>query len=148
MWLVTYILCVVSVAIRVKLILQNGDDTPILYSSLALMTFQRAFGLFPRIVGKGDAAKVSWHARMLRREMMTDVQRLTDQLQRHHRSGAPEYAEIEQSESVDSLIIIDRSVDWVTPMCTQLTYEGMLDEFMGIKNGQYPLSLGTRQSIS
>jgi hypothetical protein len=32
------------------------------------------------------------------------------------------------------MIIIDRSVDWVTPMCTQLTYEGMLDEFIGIKN--------------
>lgn len=24
------------------------------------MTFQRAFGLFPRILGKGDAAKVSF----------------------------------------------------------------------------------------
>lgn len=39
-------------------IIQNGDDTPIYYSSLALMTFQRAFGLFPRILGKGDGAKV------------------------------------------------------------------------------------------
>jgi hypothetical protein len=37
---------------------QNGDDTPIYYSSLALMTFQRAYGLFPRILGKGNAAKV------------------------------------------------------------------------------------------
>ena len=37
---------------------QNGDDTPLYYSSLALMTLQRAFGLFPRILGKGDAAKV------------------------------------------------------------------------------------------
>ena len=35
---------------------------------------------------------------------------------------------------MDSLIILDRSVDWVTPMCTQLTYEGMIDEFIGIKN--------------
>lgn len=37
---------------------QNGDDTPLYYASLALMTFQRAFGLFPRILGKGDAARV------------------------------------------------------------------------------------------
>jgi hypothetical protein len=46
---------------------ENGDETPIYYSSLALMTFQRAFGLFSRIMGKGDAAKVSlprpWCAR-------------------------------------------------------------------------------------
>jgi hypothetical protein len=34
---------------------------------------------------------------------------------------------------------VDRSVDWVTPMCTQLTYEGMLDEFVGIKNGMSAL---------
>jgi hypothetical protein len=37
---------------------QNGDDTPIWYASEALMTLQRAYGLFPRIMGKGDAAKV------------------------------------------------------------------------------------------
>ncbi|WVF68560.1 hypothetical protein IAT40_003329 [Kwoniella sp. CBS 6097] len=95
----------------------HGDDTPIYYSSLALMTFQRAFGLFPRILGKGDAAK-----------------KLADLLQRHHSSGGSQYGDIESSDQVDGLIILDRSVDWATPMCTQLTYEGMLDEFVGIKN--------------
>lgn len=34
------------------------------------------------------------------------------------------------------MIVLDRSVDWVTPMCTQLTYEGLIDEIMGIKNCQ------------
>ncbi|OCF35138.1 ATP-binding protein [Kwoniella heveanensis BCC8398] len=95
----------------------NGDDTPIYYSSLALMTFQRAFGLFPRVLGKGDSAK-----------------KLADLLQRHHTSGGSQYGDIELSDQVDGLIILDRSVDWATPMCTQLTYEGMLDEFVGIKN--------------
>ncbi|WVQ79288.1 hypothetical protein IAT38_001384 [Cryptococcus sp. DSM 104549] len=95
----------------------NGDDTPIYYSSLALMTFQRAFGLFPRILGKGDGAK-----------------KLTKLLQRHHASGPAQFTDIQQSEQVDGLILFDRSVDWVTPMCTQLTYEGMLDEYIGIKN--------------
>ncbi|WWC65985.1 uncharacterized protein I303_108607 [Kwoniella dejecticola CBS 10117] len=95
----------------------NGDDTPIYYSSLALMTFQRAFGLFPRLLGKGDGAK-----------------RLADLLRRHHTTDPSQYGDIEMSTQVDGLVIIDRSVDWVTPMCTQLTYEGMLDEFVGIKN--------------
>ncbi|WWC92946.1 uncharacterized protein L201_007909 [Kwoniella dendrophila CBS 6074] len=95
----------------------NGDDTPIYCSSLALMTFQRAFGLFPRILGKGDGAK-----------------KLADLLQRHHNTNPSQYGDIESSTQVDGLIILDRSVDWVTPMCTQLTYEGMLDEFVGIKN--------------
>lgn len=64
-------------------------------------------------------------------------QKLTDLLQRHRSSDPSQYSEIEPAEKVDGLIIIDRSVDWVTPMCTQLTYEGMLDEFMGIKNCAY-----------
>ncbi|WRT69548.1 uncharacterized protein IL334_006535 [Kwoniella shivajii] len=95
----------------------NGDDTPIYYSSLALMTFQRAFGLFPRILGKGDGAK-----------------KIADLLQRHHTTNPSLYGDIGTSSQVDGLIIIDRSIDWVTPMCTQLTYEGMLDEFVGIRN--------------
>ncbi|ORX37894.1 Sec1-like protein [Kockovaella imperatae] len=103
----------------------NGDDTPLYYSSLALMTFQRAFGLFPKIYGKGDAAK-----------------RLTNLLERHHSSGDSLYADLEVSDQVDGLIIVDRSVDWVTPMCTQLTYEGMLDEYVGIKNAHIEVDTG------
>ncbi|KAK4687121.1 vacuolar protein sorting-associated protein 33A, partial [Tremellales sp. Uapishka_1] len=110
----------------------DGDDTSIYYSSLALMTFQRAFGLFPRILGKGDGAK-----------------KLANLLQKHQQSGQTHFSDIEPSEQVDALIILDRSVDWVTPMCTQLTYEGMLDEFVGIKNGGFfPFCLGSSTEIS
>lgn len=35
---------------------------------------------------------------------------------------------------IDSMIILDRQVDMVTPLCTQLTYEGLVDEIVGIKN--------------
>jgi hypothetical protein len=38
------------------------------------------------------------------------------------------------SGKFDSLIIIDRRVDMITPMLTQLTYEGLIDEFLSIKN--------------
>jgi hypothetical protein len=96
------------------------------------MTFQRAFGLFPRILGKGDGAKVSY--RTICRYQRLTGQKLADLLRRHQQSGLTQYADLDVSDSVDSLIILDRSVDWVTPMCTQLTYEGMIDEFIGIKN--------------
>jgi len=42
------------------------------------------------------------------------------------------------SDKFDSLIIIDRRVDMITPMLTQLTYEGLIDEFLSIKNCSYP----------
>lgn len=32
------------------------------------------------------------------------------------------------------MVILDRQVDLVTPLCTQLTYEGLVDEVIGIKN--------------
>lgn len=32
------------------------------------------------------------------------------------------------------MIVLDRRVDVVTPMCTQLTYEGLVDEVIGIRN--------------
>jgi hypothetical protein len=44
-----------------------------------------------------------------------------DCFRRHRASGDPKYSDLQSSEAVDGLIILDRSVDWVTPMCTQLT---------------------------
>lgn len=56
---------------------------------------------------------------------------------KHRQSDPATYADLELSSQVDSLIIVDRSVDWVTPMCTQLTFEGLLDEYVGVKNGRF-----------
>lgn len=37
--------------------------------------------------------------------------------------------------SIDTLLLLDREVDPVTPLMTQLTYEGLVDELLGISNG-------------
>ncbi len=39
--------------------IQDGDETSIYDSAQALHTLQKLFGLFPRIIGKGDCAGVS-----------------------------------------------------------------------------------------
>lgn len=36
----------------------------------------------------------------------------------------------------DTLLLLDRNVDLLTPLATQLTYEGLIDEVYGINNGQ------------
>ena len=38
---------------------------------------------------------------------------------------------------IDNLLIIDRVVDPLTPLLTQLTYEGLIDECFGINNSQW-----------
>ena len=35
------------------------------------------------------------------------------------------------------MVVLDRAVDMVTPMCTQLTYEGLVDEVVGIHNCEF-----------
>ena len=35
---------------------------------------------------------------------------------------------------VDAVVLLDRSVDLLTPLSTQLTYEGLIDEVFGIKH--------------
>eukprot|EP00514_Thraustochytrium_sp_LLF1b_P012280 CAMPEP_0184545784 /NCGR_PEP_ID=MMETSP0199_2-20130426/4546_1 /TAXON_ID=1112570 /ORGANISM="Thraustochytrium sp., Strain LLF1b" /LENGTH=674 /DNA_ID=CAMNT_0026940127 /DNA_START=23 /DNA_END=2047 /DNA_ORIENTATION=+ len=41
----------------------------------------------------------------------------------------------EPRSCIDTLIMLDRSIDMVTPMCTSLTYESLLDSLVGIRNG-------------
>jgi len=41
---------------------------------------------------------------------------------------------LEADNHIDSLIVLDRKVDMITPLLTQLTYEGLIDELIGIKN--------------
>lgn len=39
------------------------------------------------------------------------------------------------SSTFDALVVVDRSTDLITPMCIQLTYLGLIDEYIGVKNG-------------
>ncbi len=53
-------------------------------------------------------------------------------LQAQHAQHAAEYP---RESQVSKLLVIDRSVDWITPMLFPLTYESLIDEIYGIKAG-------------
>lgn len=38
---------------------------------------------------------------------------------------------------IDNLLVMDRMVDPLTPLLSQLTYEGLIDEIFGINNSTY-----------
>jgi Proteins involved in synaptic transmission and general secretion, Sec1 family len=63
---------------------------------------------------------------------------LTRQVSQSSNSLTPDTL-LAPSEKVDSLVILDRRVDMITPLLTQLTYEGLIDELIGIKNGMLVL---------
>ncbi|KAI0068053.1 Sec1-like protein [Artomyces pyxidatus] len=106
----------------------DGDETSVYDSAQALHTLQKLFGLFPRIVGKGDCAA-----------RLTDL--LAGQTAQSTNTGPD--GSLALSEKFDSLIVLDRRVDMITPFLTQLTYEGLIDEVVGIKNShvEVPVSL-------
>ncbi|EIM83622.1 Sec1-like protein [Stereum hirsutum FP-91666 SS1] len=106
----------------------DGDETAVYDSAQALYTLQKLFGIFPRILGKGDSA--ARLATLLNRQTSQNV------------NGGPD-STMTISDKFDSLIVLDRKVDMITPLLTQLTYQGLIDEVVGIKNShvEVPVSL-------
>ncbi|PIA17538.1 Sec1-like protein, partial [Coemansia reversa NRRL 1564] len=103
----------------------DGDFSGIQYVARALMRLQGLYGLFPRIVGKGDFAHVLAHSLTRMRYELSSS------------GAAGDGAAI--SSTFDSVVIIDRAVDLATPLLTQLTYEGLVSEVFGINNGAVAL---------
>ena len=91
------------------------------------MQIQQKYGLFPRIIGKGDSAR-----RLLDLLFRMRSEASTDEAT----NISPSKLGMIPSASIESLIIIDRDVDLSTPLLTQLTYEGLIDELFGIQYNQ------------
>jgi vacuolar protein sorting-associated protein 33A len=91
------------------------------------MLTQQRHGFFPRILGKGDNA----------RKLANLLVRGRKELDVEDSSGYSDGVRgMLPSATLDSLIIIDRDVDFATLLLTQLTYEGLIEETVGIQHNQ------------
>jgi len=102
------------------------DPTPIFLLARALMLIQQKHGLFPRITGKGDNAK----------RLADLLGRMRQELIAGEDTNESNKIGLTPSTTTESLIVIDREVDYATPLLTQLTYEGLIDEVVGIQHNQ------------
>ena len=98
----------------------NGDRTSIYNAACGLMELQILYGIIPTILGQGKNAKTLCDILLKKRNEL------------EHRCP-------KQVSQIDSLIIVDRSIDLVSPLITQLTYEGLIDEIYGIRNNNVKL---------
>lgn len=97
-------------------------------------TRQSMFGLVKRIQSKGPAASAV-------RDMVCRMRR-----EAPHLVPPPAPASSSSSLSgggggsgrIDRIILLDREVDLVTPLMTQITLEGLIDEVTGISAGAVP----------
>ena len=106
--------------------LQRKDPTTIFLAAQALMLIQQSYGLFPRIIGKGDNA----------RRLMELLFRMRSEALAGNSNPSSSKIAMMPSASIESLIIIDREIDFATVLLTPLTYEGLIDELFGIKDNQ------------
>ena len=97
------------------------DPTCLHEMANAIMSIQALYGFAPVVYGKGAAAKTLYD--------------LTARMKREMQAEEPE-----TQSQIDTMIIFDRQVDLISPLITQLTYEGLIDEFFGIKNSSVKLS--------
>ncbi|KAA0716273.1 Vacuolar protein sorting-associated protein 33A [Triplophysa tibetana] len=98
----------------------ENDQTSLYHTAKGLMTLQALYGTIPQIFGKGECARhvANMMLRMKREFAGTLIPTL------------PVF---------DTLLLLDRNVDLLTPLATQLTYEGLIDEVYGITNGYVKL---------
>ncbi|KAM0241075.1 hypothetical protein ACHAPO_001877 [Fusarium lateritium] len=104
----------------------SKDVTPNFLMAKALMEVQQNHGLFPRVIGKGDNAK----------RIADLLSRMRQELLAGEGTSEANKIGLTPSTTNESVIIIDREVDFVTPLLTQLTYEGLIDEVFEIHNNQ------------
>lgn len=76
----------------------------------SIIKFEAVFGKIKHKYAKGDYSK------LLRSNLINEE----------------EISPFETDNEILASIMIDRSVDFITPLCSQYTYEGMIDEFFGI----------------
>lgn len=94
----------------------EGDFSGCVDVARAVNTLQGLFGQIPYVLAHGRAAKA----------VVNTLDLLNSQNSPKKTSQMPE---------ISHLFIFDRDADYVTPLLTQLTYEGALDDHFGINAG-------------
>jgi hypothetical protein len=108
------------------------DGTPstlITTVARSLLKIQDVVGTIPRVQALGPLGE-----EVLRKMLSLRLE--------EHLASSTELGDASiEAAAVDAMIIMDRKVDLVTPMVTPLTYEGLLDDILGIDSGYVPCFL-------
>lgn len=135
-----------------------GPDQSIYLAALAIERLQQEIGPIPTLLGKGPNAQAMIETLVrLREDYKTRLVNATTNTGSSTEGGLPgtktrnqidvdaaffaaRNSSVFVSTEIDTLIVIDRVTDMLTPMLTQLTYEGLVDEFYEISaTGQVDL---------
>lgn len=103
----------------------------------SLMMIQDLYGPIPVISGQGECAQLVLKQLVRQRKLQHakedsyyNGQNLSKSFTLHASSD---------TKKISHLLLIDRKIDLLTPLLTQLTYEGIIDEVLGIDHGKVVL---------
>jgi vacuolar protein sorting-associated protein 33A len=114
-----------------ELHLEGTPSTIITYIARSLLKLQDIVGTVPRIQSYGVASE-----QVLRKTLDIAVEEYCAQPSTSSSSSYENENDIvPTSESVAAIVLFDRKIDMVSPLVTSLTYEGLLDDIVGIENG-------------
>ena len=97
----------------------ENDPTCLYQVARAIQSLQRLYGKIPKVTGRGPAASKVW-------ELLQRLNREEDDIKQKDT----------QNSVIEHLLLFDRSTDLLSPLVTQLTYEGLIDEIFGINNSK------------
>ena len=108
----------------------DGDQTCVSHVAQALLDAEELYGNFRHVQAKGSMSKMILdHMKTIKVQSAAE----TD-VDERQRSGSLGMMAPLRPPEIDTLILLDRDVDLITPMCTPLTYEALIDELIGITN--------------
>ena len=100
------------------------EDYTMLHSiAKSLILLEDIYGSFPLVHGKGHFAQKVWDLFVRLKELRS----------------APTVYKVDGS-LISEVVLFDRQCDLVTPLCSQLTYEGILDDTFRIRSGYVEIS--------
>ncbi|KAI3630650.1 hypothetical protein MIR68_012085 [Amoeboaphelidium protococcarum] len=114
----------------------DGDTTCLYDVAKSLMKIQHMYGLIPRILGLGANAQI--------------VADLVKQMREEHGLDEHYTSQSLSSQSLpqlDCLYVFDRTADMYTPLLTGLTYESLVNDFIGINNVSVEIDHRVAKSI-
>lgn len=100
------------------------EDYTMLHSiAKSLILLEDIYGRFPLVHGKGHFAQKVWDLVVRLKEIRS----------------TPTPYKVEGSR-ISEVVLFDRQCDLITPLCSQLTYEGILDDVFRIRSGYVEIS--------
>ena len=115
----------------------DGDASSLGIVASALSKLQSQLGVIPHVKTKGAASRkvVQKMLHLRRNEARERVNERIDPFSMSGVGHAVANNPASMGSKIDTLFVLDREVDLVSPLLSPLTYEGLVDNLLGIQNG-------------